>query len=82
MGSIVGAKIDIIKMLCAKIVDQGDMSYEMLDEINDYRRTAQQMKKRADEAAKLSMAHQKKMEAALRLYKLCMISWYKCKISF
>ena len=64
MGSIIETKIDIIKRLRGKIVDQGEMCYEMIDEVNKHKRSAQLMKKRADDATKLSIARQQKKEAA------------------
>ena len=64
MGTIIESKKDIIKRLHAKIVDQGEMCYEMLDEVNEHKRSAQLMKKRADVSAKLSISRQQKKEAA------------------
>ncbi len=61
---MIDAKNDTIKMLRAKIVDQGKMSYEILDERNEHKRTARQMKKLADGAAKLSIGCHEKMKAA------------------
>jgi hypothetical protein len=52
-GSMIDAKKDTIKRLHAKIVDQGEMCYNVIDKVNDHNRTAQLMKKRADEATKL-----------------------------
>jgi len=64
MGRTIESKQDTIKRLRAQIVDQGEMCYEMLDEVNEHRNTAKLMKKRADEAAKISIARQHKNEAA------------------
>jgi hypothetical protein len=64
MGSIIESKRDIIKRLHAKIVDQGEMCYKMLHEVNEHKRSAQLMKKPADDATKLSIACQQKKEAA------------------
>ena len=40
------------------------MCYEMLDEVNEHNNTAKLMKKRADEATKISIARQHKNETA------------------
>ena len=60
MGCRIDSKQDTIKRLRVQIVDQGEMCYEMLDEVNEHRNTAKLMKKRADEAAKISIARQNK----------------------
>ncbi len=39
------------------------MCYEMLDEVNEHRNTAKQMKKHVDEATKISIARQNKNKA-------------------
>ena len=64
MGRTIESKQDTIKRLRAQIIDQGEMCYEMLYEVNEHRNTAKLMKKRADEAAKISKARQYKNEAA------------------
>ncbi len=64
MGTIIKSKKDIIKRLRVKIVDQGEMCYKMLDEVNEHKRSAQLMKNHADDSAKLSISHQQKKEAA------------------
>ena len=64
MGTIIESKKDIIKRLRAKIVDQGEMCYEMLDEVNEHKRSAQLIKKRRDDSTKLSISRQQKKEAA------------------
>ena len=64
LGNLIESKKDIIKKLRAKIVDQGEMCYEMLDEVNEHKRSAQLMKKHANEATKLSITRKKKNEAA------------------
>ncbi len=64
MGTIIESKRDIIKGLHAKIVDQGEMCYEMIDEVNGHKKSALLMKKRADDAAKLSLARQQKKKSA------------------
>jgi hypothetical protein len=64
MGCRIDSKQDTIKRLRVQIVDQGEMCYEMLDEVNEHRNTAKLMKKRADEATKISIACQHKNEAA------------------
>jgi hypothetical protein len=51
MGTIIEFKKEIIKRLRAKIVDQGEMCYEMLDKVNEHKRSAQLMKKRAVDSA-------------------------------
>ena len=63
MGHTIDSKQDTIKRLRAQIVDQGEMCYEMLDGVNEHRNTAKLMKKRADEATKISIARQHKNEA-------------------
>ncbi len=55
MGNLIESKKDIITKLRVKIVDQGEMCYEMLDEVNEHKRSAQLMKKHANEATKLSI---------------------------
>ena len=61
MGNIIESKKEIINMLRAKIVlDQGEMCYEMLDEDNEHKRSVQLIKKHADDATKISIAHQQK----------------------
>ncbi len=64
MGRMIDSKQQTIKTLRSKIVDQGEMCYEMLDEVNDHRKTAKLMKKRADEATKISIACRNKNETA------------------
>ena len=64
LGKLIESKKDIIKKLRVKIVDQGEMCYEMLDEVNEHKRSAQLMKKHANEATKLSITCKKKNEAA------------------
>ncbi len=64
MGPIIESKKDIIKRLRVQIIDQGEMCYEMLDEVNEHKRSAQLMKKRADDSAKLSISRQQKKEGA------------------
>jgi len=65
LGCMIDSKQDTIKKLRAQIVDQQEMCYEMLDEVNEHQNTAKLMKKRADEATKISIAHQHKNEAAI-----------------
>ena len=64
LGNLIESKKDIITKLRAKIVDQGEMCYEMLDEVNEHKRSAQLMKKHANEATKLSISRKRKNEAA------------------
>ena len=64
LGNLIESKKDIITKLRAKIVDQGEMCYEMLDEVNEHKRSAQLMKKHANEATKLSITT------------VCRIRWY------
>jgi len=64
MGTIIESKKDIIKRLHAKITDQGEMRYKMLDEVNEHKRSAQLIKKRPDDSTKLSISRQQKKEAA------------------
>ncbi len=64
MVHTINAKKDTIKMLHTKIVDQGEMCYEMLGEVLEHKRSAQLMKKHADEASQLSIARQHKKDAA------------------
>ena len=40
MGRMIDSKQDTIKRLRAQIVDQGEMCYEMLDEVNEHQKTA------------------------------------------
>ena len=60
MGNIIESKKEIIKMLRAKMVDQGGMCYKMLDDVNEHKRLVQPIKKRADDATKISIAHHQK----------------------
>ena len=64
MGKIIESKKIIIKNLRAKIVDQEEMCQEMVDEVNGHKKAATLMKKRADDAAKLSIARHQKNKSA------------------
>jgi hypothetical protein len=64
MGRTIESKQDTIKRLRAQIVDQGEMCYKMIDEVNEHRNTAKLMKERADESAEISIARQNKNKAA------------------
>jgi len=64
LGNLIESKKDIITKLRAEIVDQGEMCYEMLDEVNEHKISAQLMKKHAIEATKLSISRKRKNEAA------------------
>ena len=64
LGNVIESKKDIITKLRAKIVDQGEMCYEMLDEVNEHKRSAQLMKKHANEATKLSITRKRMKEVA------------------
>jgi peptidoglycan hydrolase CwlO-like protein len=64
LGSVVDSKHDMIKSLHATLVGQGEMSYKMFDEVNVHKKTAPIMKKKAEDAAKLSTARHEKNKVA------------------
>lgn len=64
LGSVVDSKHDMIKSLRTTLVDQGEMSCKMFDEVNVHKKTKLLMKKKAEDAAKLSTARQEKNKVA------------------
>ena len=64
LGSMVDSKHDMINSLHATLVDQGEMSFKMFYEVNVHKKTTLIMKKKAEDAAKLSTARHEKNKVA------------------
>ena len=62
--NIVDEKQATIKIMHNTLVDQREMTYEMLDEVSEANQTARLMTKRAGDAINISAARQKKIHAA------------------